>query len=494
MKNFRIIPAIPLLFIAFAFCISQASATQLPQPIAAFLKSKFPGVEIRFDGLIELPDKTIYLPVLPLMYGNAKNPAAVAQTIPAKTDFSKKPDMILFANNLALFKIIQQKNGELTVNYSPAIPLNVKLGILPQDLIVPHGLILPTELRVILGDLKVRIKAKKDEDDLVFYGNPSEYNEIKAGLLTGKTELKQIKSLPELDFLKNKALYSSSFRENTVDIIDSQTGRTKKTMKLPSFPSNMVLTPDERYLLISLMSINKVLVVDTFSELFLKEIEVGKMPASILMSHGLNKAYIANKLSSSISEIDLDNMIVKKEIPVLGTPDNLVFTENKQNIIYIDTTSGNIYSLNLEKELCTKILQINNVSKFALNRNCLYILSRSDNEIIIYDYASKTESARVKVGQKPVDLQIYEKRNEIYVLSAGSDEINIIDMIDFKVKKDIKLDTGGFPSKITLIQKENKALITNHDTYQIVVYDIKKENIPGFIPVSKTINFLQVSR
>ena len=488
MKNFRIIPAMVALICCFSFYNTPVKATQLPQPIVEYLKSKYPNVEIRFDGLIELPDHTIYLPVTPLTYGKVENPAAVIKTIPANTDFAKKPDMILFANNLALLKVVRV-NNQLTVNYSPEIPLSVKLGLLPQDLIVPHGLILPMELKVILGNLKIAIKPKKDEDDLVFYGEPVSKNTTKVNIITRK---KGSKGLPELDCIKNKVLYASSFKDNKINMIDSLTGRVYQTMKIPSVPSNMILTG--RYLLVPSMSLNKIFVIDTFTNIFLKDIEVGKLPTSILLPENSQKAYVANKLSSSIAEIDLENMLLTKEINAVGSPDNLISIEDSENIFYNDSNSGKIYRLNPDSGISTIVTQANNVSKIAQSGKYLFILSRSNNELIVYDFKNNAEITKIKVGEKPVDIQILDKRKEIYVLAGGSDEINIIDMQDFKIKKSIALNSGGFPGKITVIERENKALITNQDAYQIIIYDMNKEKILGNIPIDKTISFLQISK
>lgn len=493
MKNFRKI----LTILALAFCcelyMSPANATQLSKPIEDYLKSKYPDVAIRFDGLVELPDHTIYLPVTPLTYGKVDNPAAIVKTIPANADFLNKPDMILFANNLALLKIVRI-NNELTVNYSPEIPLSVKLGLLPQDLIVPQGLVLPMELKVILGNLKIALKPKKDEDDLVFYGESSPKNQRKVNIITGKVKNDDSKSLPELDCIKNKVLYVSSFKDNKINLIDSHTGRINQNMKLPSVPSNMVLTQDGRYLLIPSMSLNKIFVIDTFTNLFLKEIEVGKLPTSILMPVNSQKAYVANKLSSSISEIDLENMVLKRDINVIGNPDNLTGIEDSQNIFYNDSDSGKIYMLNPNSGISTIVTKVDNISKLAQSGKFLFVLSRSNNELIVYDFNNNKEFARVKVGEKPVDIQILNKRGEIYVLCGGSDEINIIDMQDFKIKKSIALNSGGFPGKITVLERENKALITNQDAFQIIIYDMNKEKILGNIPINKNISFLQISK
>lgn len=493
-KNFKIILLTAVLILCFGIIRLPANATTLPQPIVEYLKSKFPDVAIRFDGLIELPDRTTYLPVMPLTYGKVDNPAAVVQTIPAKTDFSKKPDMILFANNLALLKLVSFEGDKQTVNYSPQIPLSVKLGLLPQDLIVPKKLALPTELKVIMGNLKIAVIPKKDEDDLVFFGNPEQKPVKQVSFINGKAGKNTVNYPPELDFIKHKVIYAADFKENKINIIDSATGRIVKNMKLPSVPSNMVLTNDDRYLLVTSMSLNKLFVIDTFTDLFLKDLDIGKYPSSILLPKNSQKAYVANRLSSSITEIDLENMVFTREIKAVGNPDNLISTDDNQNIIYNDTGSGNIYKLNLDSGISKKVIQVSNISKIALHDNCLYILNRSDNELVVYNLKENKEITKVKVGEKPVDIQIVGNKDEIYVLAAGSDEINIINMKELKAINTIALNSGGFPNKITVFEKENRALITNQDSYQITILDLNKQAVIGNIPISKNISFIQVSK
>jgi len=256
----------------------------------------------------------------------------------------------------------------------------------------------------------------------------------------------------------------------------------------------MILTQDGRYLLVPSMSLNKIFVIDTFTNIFLKDIEVGKLPTSILLPENSQKAYVANKLSSSIAEIDLDNMLLTREINAIGSPDNLTSIDDSENIFYNDSNSGKIYMLNPNSGISTLATQVDNISKIAQSGKYLFILSRSNNELIVYDFKNNAEITKIKVGEKPVDIQILDKRKEIYVLAGGSDEINIIDMNEFKLKKNIALNSGGFPGKITVIERENKALITNQDAYQIIIYDMNKEKILGNIPMDKNISFLQISK
>lgn len=489
MKNFKIILGMLVLMCCMCFNTDFASATQLPKEITDFVKEKYPEAGIRFDGLIELPDHTSYLPVMPFVYKKVENPAQIIQTIPANTDFTQKPEMILFANNLALLKILKV-NDELTVNYSGEIPLNVKLGILPQDLVVPHGLILPIELKVILGNLRIPLKPKKDQSDLVFFGDLYEKNEVKVALRKDDENASAV--YPELKCLKNKVLYASNFKENLINIINSQTGRIIESMKLPSNPSNMVLTKDGRYLLVSSLSSNKVFIIDTYNNSLVKDIESGKMPSEILIPDGSNKAYVSNKLSPGISVINISDMTLKKTFDTEGSSDNLAFLRN--NIYYNDADSGDVYALNTYSGISTYITNVKNISKINVYKDYLLILSRSKGELVIFDLKKNEEFKRIKTGAKPTDLQLSKGKREIYVVASGSDELNIISLNEFKIQKTVPLKSGGFPGKMILIEEENKALITNADSYQITVFDTKAKELIGQMPISKNINFLQISK
>ena len=95
------------LILSIVLLPSMAFATKIPEGVLKELKKDFPGVNVRFDGFIELPDKTQYLPVFPINLIKSSGPVKIKQTIPANTPLKNKPDMILFDNNFALLKIIK---------------------------------------------------------------------------------------------------------------------------------------------------------------------------------------------------------------------------------------------------------------------------------------------------------------------------------------------------------------------------------------------------
>lgn len=464
--------------------------TELPKPVVEFIRSKFPQANIRFDGYVELPDKTAYLPVLPLIYENSDKPLEVTQTIPAGQDFSARPDMVLFSNNLALLKIIRKGKEPPTVITSTQMPLKVKLGILPQDLVVPTDLVLPVELKVILGDLKIPLKEKTDTaDDIAFYNRKNTNKPEKQVNFIVKTS-KNAYSPPELKFLNKKKLYTINSRDNKLYVLNPATGRVNKTIQLPSVPLNMAVTPDKRYILAAGSTVDKVFVVDTVNNEFIKSIEVGKFPSSIICIPEINKAYVANKFSSTVSEIDLTNMQVTREIPVIGSPDNLIMSDNNIFIYYNDYATGNIYRYNPATGEAINLFHDKNIAKIEKFGDYIFSLSRTENTLSVFDNKTGETISRIEVKEKPVDFQILDKKNEILVLCAGSDELKVIDMTKFEVINTVPLKTSGFPGKIIL--GENRVIITDYDSYEMVIYDTDTKAVSTSIPVEHIIGSIVI--
>lgn len=495
-----------------AFC------TELPANVVSYIQKEIPGSKVRFDGLIELPDSTNYVPVLPLVYNKNIETVDVMQTIPAGQAFSQKPDMILFNNNLALLKIIHKPGKAPTFVCSPDMPLKVKLGVLPQDLIVPRGLELPVDLKVILGDLKIPLKEKVDDKSDIAFQVRAEVGEV----VERATAENSLAPVPEMEFLNEKKLYVLNHRVSGLELLDSQTGRIESVVDLPSTSFFMTLTPDERYMLLTAPALNRVFIVDTFDNEFVKSLQVGKLPSYVYCSQKTRKtpkAFIANGLSSDITEIDLKTMQVTRTIPAVGYPDNIQGSGNPNALFYNDRLSGKIYQLSLTSGESHELIQVDNISRMELFNDSLFILSRGDNTLTVFDLKllepqkkegedgkdeeEETEEERmariqaalkhVPTGEKPLDFMILPESGKMIVVCAGSDALDVIDMEKLEVTNSVRLNSGGFPGGISAVKGQDVALISSYNGYEIIIYNIKDETVQGQIPVSHTVSRIIVS-
>lgn len=144
-----------LIAISLSFALSlNVYAAKIPDNVKNYVSKDFPKTNFRFDGVIILPDNTIYLPVIPAKVINPKE-LNIKATIPAGKTLAQKPDAIIFNNDLALLKVIEDGKGKRSVVQLQNPPDELKTGLLPQDMLVPRGLIIPENMKGIIGNLEI---------------------------------------------------------------------------------------------------------------------------------------------------------------------------------------------------------------------------------------------------------------------------------------------------------------------------------------------------
>ena len=154
-----------MLFIMLLGVSNVCSAAKIPEAELEVLKKEFPNMKVRFDALVELSDGTKYIPVYPIKTEFVATEIKVINTIPKNQTLKDKPDFFMFNSNFAFFQIKNEKD-KTTVIYSEEIPNEVKMGLLPQDLLVPKGFQLPAQLRIIAGNLMIPVKPSTEYKEI----------------------------------------------------------------------------------------------------------------------------------------------------------------------------------------------------------------------------------------------------------------------------------------------------------------------------------------
>ena len=136
-------------------------AAKIPQDVQTYLENELINVDIRFDGVITFPSNTVYLPLFPSLFSDIKK-LDIKQTYPANRTLRQEPDVIRFNNDFVLMKVFSDGEGHRTVAHLSDPPLQVRTGLLPQDMLVPSGLIIPENVKSIIGNLDIELAPEKD--------------------------------------------------------------------------------------------------------------------------------------------------------------------------------------------------------------------------------------------------------------------------------------------------------------------------------------------
>ena len=466
-----------LVLVAVLYCLTTVSAfaTKLPDYIIDTLKTELPKASVRFDGLVSLPDGTVYLPVLPS--NPKKKPSGkVVSTYPANKKLAQKPDVILFDSNFALLKVIKNKNGHITVTDSKNIPFVVKTGLFPQDMLVPPGLVIPEDMKIMMGDLKIAT-------------TNSSVNEIFKNNSGSVSSDKQTKFVP-VPYMTGKTLLVTTLDSKLLNVIPADSSVPKFTLTLENLPKFVQPVSDDDYILIATAGKTYIDVADVKQEVLAKKIDIGYQPSEIILDNKLSKAYVAAVNEHAIFVIDLKTMSLAEKIKVKGYPKNIAISADDKKIAYIDKNTDDIYILNLDGTyLNSYVYNASNVSKIVVTEKNVYLLSRTLNELQVIDEEIKDIIYKQEIGKKPVDMLYID--NYLYILSAAG-VINKFNLNDFSCETILKLPESGFFKKLVMVPDSNLILITNVSDKKYYVYDYVKNSVLQTVETSVYINDLKL--
>lgn len=458
------------LLIVLLLMLSTASvsfAAKIPDNVKSFVDTTFPQTTYRFDGLIMLPDSTVYLPLFPSNFydGNELN---IKYTIPANKNLSDKPDAVVFNNNFVLLKVIKTKDGKNTVVSLQAPPYELRSGILPQDLLVPKGLVIPENLKGIIGNLVIGTTP-----------------DLKVEVMKPKNTVQSVAGVvvPEL---KDKTFYISSPYSKNIQVLTQGHKTPDYALEQENTPISIAAYNDE-FLLVTSFDKKTLDVISLADDAVIRQIVFQTQPDEIIIDKARKQAYVSSAEAASIFIVNLDTMTLSKQIKLNGMCEKMFLSEDGTKLLYNDKKTREIWAIELDnKYLLKDIGRFPNVSKIVYSGSKVYITSRTKNHLAIIDYDTVNLITELEVCSKPIDMLTY--KDKVFILSAGDNVIQIADVTTDKIIEQIDLQTDGFSTRIYRIDDSNLAIVTDSKSsiYSIInldTHDIIATN-PLDIPVS----------
>ncbi|MBE7705364.1 MAG: hypothetical protein E7Z90_06100 [Cyanobacteria bacterium SIG29] len=526
-----------ILSLLILFTVSlTVEASQIPKQVRDYLVAQKKVPTIRFDGVVSYGADVMYLPVYP-SYTTDVDSVKVVKTYPENQTIDKLPDMILFNNNFALLKVIKIDDNTLSVRNIPDLPIQIKTGLLPQDIMVPRGLVLPENLAGILGDVHIPLVGSAKSGTFV--------TRKTAPLPTGK-RIVDTKHHNVPSALKDKLFFVNNFQTEYLQVFSSTVSEPLYSLKTSGVMKDIKSVMDGKYILAATSNKKNIDVIDVTNEYIAKNIDLTAIPSEIVVDEINKKAYVASINDESLSVIDLTTMTMKEKIQLVGSPQRLALSSDSKFLAYSDMKTSNIYILDLENNYENKLItKLPNVTKLILKDNVLYLIARTSPElrVVYYDLlqdnkTTKTKEQRkkekakkdegkadldtltddlvvdydlhddgegdslvlnsktystsikdVKVGVKPVDM--YEKNGKIFILCAGDNSVYTYDVSKDTVGVE-KLPVDGFSKAFTPISNSNYAVITNMSDYKYVVYDMEKNKAVQTFPINDYVNMITI--
>lgn len=442
-------------------------AAQIPDNVRNFVSKDFPKTNFRFDGVIILPDNTLYLPLFPARIVDTDK-LEIKTTYPANKTLAAKPNVVIFNNDFVLLKVLTDTHGNKTVYKMANPPVELRSGLLPQDMLVPKGLIIPENLHGIIGNLE--IKTVNDPGIRVENVTP------RVEKISGST----LKTLSQIPQLKNKNFYVSSPYSKNIQVLNAGAKTPEYSLAQNNIPISLKAYED--FLLVTSYGKPSIDVISLADDQVIKQIYTKTQPDEILIDKNKRIAYVSSSEDSSIYMVNLETMTLTKQIRISGMCEKLTLSEDGSKLFYYDKKTREIWAIELDNNyLLKEIGKFPNVSKILYTNNKIYLTSRTKNRLAIIDYDTIGLIGETEVCEKPVDMLAFHDR--IYVLGAGDNSIQVIDAKTDMITDSIYLNTNGFSTKIYRIEGTNIALITDTKASLYTVFDLGTNKVLKSIPI-----------
>lgn len=390
-----------------------------------------------------------------------------------------KPNIVILNNDFALLKVLTDTHGNKTIYKMANPPVELRTGLLPQDMLVPKGLVIPENLKSIVGNLE--IKTVNDPGIRVENSKPV------VTQLSGST----LKTLSQIPQLRNKSFYVSSPYSKNIQVLNLGAKTPEYSLAQTNVPVSMKAY-DDKFLLVTAYDKPSIDVISLADDQIIKQIYTKTQPDEIIIDKTKNIAYVSSAEDSSIYIVNLSTMTLSKQIKITGMCEKLTLSEDGSKLFYYDKKTRDIWAIELDNNyLLKEIGKFPNVSKIVYTNDKIYITSRTKNRLAIIDYNTIGLIAEIEICEKPIDMIAFHER--VYVLGAGDNSIQVVDAKTDAVTDSIYLNTNGFSTKINQIENTNIALITDTKASLYTVFDLGTNKVIKTIPIDIPANAIVVT-
>ncbi len=446
-----------------------AQASKLPEQTWEYIKKELPEATQRFDSVILLDSSTMYVPLYPAEKKTV-DAIQIEYTYPAGKTLKQKPEVVILNNNYVLMKLFKDNKGNYTITKNENLPSKVKLGVMPQDMLVPTGMKVPESLKIIMGDLLIPSRG----DNLLITTSDA--------TLGNEDDEEQADIVPMAEFKNTKAFFANN-KTKFVLVYDKGGEAPLYEIKLSGLPNKIIASPLSKFALTTYFGSKTAEVIDLVNERVLTRIDFENIPSDADLDTTNQIAYVTSAKANSIYMVDLNTASLVKTIKSDRAPDKISVSNKDGVLVFNDKNNENIYLMELKSGAYSikKIAGVKNLSRLLIKNGRILAISRTLNKAYIYklngfEADNPAElTAEQELAEKPTDALIYN--NKAFILCSKDGIINVYDFERNKMLEPIVLGAGGFYSKITIIPDKSNAVVTGINTKKIIVIDLENNKL-----------------
>ncbi|WP_329369715.1 serine/threonine-protein kinase [Streptomyces sp. NBC_01483] len=227
-------------------------------------------------------------------------------------------------------------------------------------------------------------------------------------------------------------------------------------------------------------------------------IRVGDSPEGVTVSQKGDRAYVANKSSSSVSVIDTaTNRTVGNPIPVDRSPKGIAASPNGDRVYVTSLGSGSVSVIDTATNKVDRTIRVGRGPQgVAVSpiENRVYVTNFGSGSVSVIDTATnRTVGNPIPVGRGPQGIAASPNGDRVYVANFVSGSVSVIDTATNKVDRTIPVGRG--PAGVAVSTFGDRVYVANGSSGSVSMIDTATNSTMGNpIPVGRGLQGVAVSQ
>ena len=247
-----------------------------------------------------------------------------------------------------------------------------------------------------------------------------------------------------------RRVYVALSGEDAIEVIDVTGGEIINRVRLNQGdrPQDLALTPDGRFLLAVNVGSNTVSFIDSISLFELGRVNVGNGPHSILIDPITGRrAYVFNRLSSTISVLDIPNRGIVTTLSTDPGPLKGQFNRRGDRFYVIHELSSFLTVINPSSLSVVRRFQVRlgmNSIKVDARTDLVYLGRKNDIVVEVYDPSSFVSVDTVRTGGTIAHMTIDGEENNLYLVNEDTKSVIINNLVSKRTVYEIDVGEGPY--------------------------------------------------
>lgn len=278
-------------------------------------------------------------------------------------------------------------------------------------------------------------------------------------------------------------LYVSCMHDDRVDVIDLEKKKVVKRLKTEIEPFGLVTSPDGKLLYVSNFRSGTVSILDIEKEKEIQSIAIGDRPRTLAMTADGKKLYVPHYLDGKISVVDLAHNKVQKTIQLAASPDKEDRKKSQgipntleQFVIAPDGKTAWVPHLltNVDTPIHFQETIFPAVSVIDLEKDEEIVAGRKElfEEMDVQDSKNATI-----IMANPYDVAFDANGTKAFVIMSGSEDLVVFDLTrGGNASQVVRRIPGDNPRGVIFSKKKDVLFVHNAMSHDMAVLQAPEEN------------------